>query len=489
MMKQQANSGTLVEELARKRAEVDILRQISLEINSTLNLEEIFDIVLRTMDELFGFHHSIILLPDASGETLYVAASRGYQDSSPGAKVAVGTGIIGVVAKKRKLMRASNLGQQRRYAATIRKQMQEAGRGYELEEIVQLPGLPDAESQIAIPLMIKDRLIGVFSVESSDQKIFSELDEILVTIVANQAASAIHNAQLYAAEEQRRKELTEAHERLKQLNETLEVRVRDRTKELEEANRELRETQAQLVQSGKMASLGMLAAGIAHEINNPIGAIHSNADVQGRTISIIQDAFKNPVLAEQIRENPALSRAFTMLQSTNNVTREATGRIVKILRSLKSFARLDQAELESVNLHEGIDSSLTLLQHLLKDRIKVVKNYAPLPEVRCYASQINQVFMNLLTNAAQAVDGEGTIIITTALEGEEVVVEIADTGSGIAPDHLARVFDPGFTTKGVGVGSGLGLSITYRIIEDHHGSIEVRSEPGKGTAFTVRLPV
>ena len=134
-----------------------------------------------------------------------------------------------------------------------------------------MPGLSDADSQIAIPLLIKDRLIGVFSVESPEQRPFSEHEETLVAIVASQAASAIHNALLYRAEEERRKELAEAHERLKQLNETLEDRVRARTRELEQANRDLRETQSQLVQSSKMASLGMLAAGVAHEINTPIG--------------------------------------------------------------------------------------------------------------------------------------------------------------------------------------------------------------------------
>lgn len=487
-MGQQVNSGLLVEQLARKSEEVRILRQISSELNSTLKLEEIFDIVQRTMDELFGFNHSIILLPDRAGETLTVVACRGYVNQALGATVAVGTGIIGVVAKKRKIMRVNNLSQQRRYVATIRKQMKDAGRAEELTEVVEVPGLPDAESQIAIPLMIKDALIGVFSVESSERRTFSERDEFLVTIVANQAASAIHNAQLYEAEKCRREELAKAHQRLQQLNETLEARVRERTKALEETNRELRETQAQLVQSGKMASLGMLSAGIAHEINTPIGAIHSNADVQSRAIGIIRKAFDLPHLQEQLRETPGLERAFTMLQNTNKSTQDAVSRIVKIVKSLKSFARLDQAELEFVDLHEGIDSTLTLLQHLLKDRIELIKNYGQLPELRCYVSQINQVFMNLLTNAAQAISGRGTITITTRHEGNFAVIEIADTGIGIAPEHLKHIFDPGFTTKGVGVGTGLGLAISYRIVENHRGSIEVQSKPGKGTTFTVRLP-
>ena len=160
-----------------------------------------------------------------------------------------------------------------------------------------------------------------------------------------------------------------------------------------------------------------------------------------------------------------------------------------MVQSLSSFARLDQAELELVDLHEGLDSTLTLINHLLKDRIEVVKIYGELPKVQCYASQINQVFANLLTNAAQAIKGTGTITITTRQDGPYALIEVADSGDGIKPEHLGRIFDPGFTTKGVGVGVALGLSTTYRIIENHRGSIDVRSEPGKGTIFTIRLPV
>ena len=324
-----------------------------------------------------------------------------------------------------------------------------------------VPGLPNAECQIAIPLVIKDTLVGVFSVESPEQEPFSDHDELLVTIVANQAASAIQNAQLYAAAERRRAELAAAHGSLKQLNETLEDRVRARTEELEQTNLELRETQAQLVQSDKMASLGMLAAGIAHEINTPIGAIHSNNDIEGRAMDIIRDAMRDPAVEQQLREHPKLHRALEAIENTKAVTQQATERVTAIVESLKNFARLDQAELQSVDLHEGIDSTLTLLQHLIKDRIEVVRHYGTLPEVACYASQLNQVFMNILTNAVQAIDDTGKIAVTTHPDGGDAVVEIADTGRGIPPEQLEHVFDPGFTTKGVGVGVGLGLSIAW----------------------------
>jgi signal transduction histidine kinase len=478
----------LAEKLAQKLAEVQLLRRIALDINSTLDLDQIYDIVLHTMDEFFGFHHSIVLLLE-DDHRLRVVASHGYEHPILGGTVAVGTGVIGTVAKRRRLMRVHNLRRQRAYFSSIRSQIEEAGRGGELGEIGPLPGLADADSQIAIPLLIKDRLIGVFSVESPEQKPFSEHDETLVAIVASQAASAIHNALLYRAEEERRKELAEAHERLKQLNETLEDRVRARTRELEQANRELRETQSQLVQSSKMASLGMLAAGVAHEINTPVGAIHSNADVERRAVNVIRGILQDPLINAKLGHQPRLDQALDIFCDMNRVTLEATQRVTKIVQSLKSFARLDQPELELVDLHEGLESTLTLLEHLMQDRIKIIKNYGDLPKVQCYASQINQVFANVLTNATQAIQEAGSITITTRQDGPCVLIQVADTGVGITAEHLDRIFDPGFTTKGVGVGIGLGLSITYRIIENHQGSVHVQSELGKGTTFTIRLPI
>ena len=489
MVKKQPTIDDLVEELAQKSAEIRTLQQVSSDINSTLDLEDIYNIVLRTMDELFGFHHALILLLDDSTETMTVVASRGYEDETLGGKVAVGTGFIGVVARKRRLMRVSNLGQQRGYIAAIRKQMEDAGRADELGETTQVPGLPNVESQIAVPLMIKDTLIGVFSVESAEQKVYSERDETLVTIVANQAASAIHNARLVRAAEQRRRELAEAHENLKRLNETLEERVRARTAELERANRELRETQAQLVQSGKMASLGGLVAGVAHEINTPIGSISANADLVRRAVDIVKQRIEANAATSELAEDEKLHKAVETLQQASETELLACKRISSIVKSLRNFARLDESDEKRVDLHEGIDSTLTLLRHELDKRIEVVKHYGDLPSVLCYPSQLNQVFMNLLANAIFAIEDRGTITITTAREGDSVVLRFADTGVGIPPEDLERIFDPGFTTKGVGIGTGLGLSICYRIVQDHHGTIDVTSDLGQGTVFTVRLSI
>lgn len=257
--------------------------------------------------------------------------------------------------------------------------------------------------------------------------------------------------------------------------------------ELESALRELKETQAALVQSEKMASLGHLVAGVAHEINTPVGSINSNADVTSRALAKVRGRLGAAVPG--LREDQELSKALDLLEDVSRVNKTACERIVKIVLSLRSFARLDEAERKSADLIEGIESTLTLLHHELKKRIEVVRDYGPIPNVICSPNQLNQVFMNVLVNAAHAIEGRGTITIRTHSREGGVLVSFTDTGRGIPATVLPRIFDPGFTTKGVGVGSGLGLAICYRILKDHGGRIEVASEPDKGTTFTVFLPV
>jgi transcriptional regulator with GAF, ATPase, and Fis domain len=221
-------------DLARKTAEFHVLQRVSAEINSTLDLDEICDVALRTMDELFEFHHAIILLLEPDGASLTVVASRGYESQATGGRVPVGTGVIGMVAQKRRMMHVNNLGQQRAYAAAQRRETIRSARSADLGEVIPVPGLSNAESQIAIPLLIRDQLIGVFSIETPVPRSFGEHERDLVSIVANQIASAIHNASLY--EERRR-----AADALLEANASLEARVSERTAALE---RELRVAEA-----------------------------------------------------------------------------------------------------------------------------------------------------------------------------------------------------------------------------------------------------
>jgi two-component system NtrC family sensor kinase len=265
----------------------------------------------------------------------------------------------------------------------------------------------------------------------------------------------------------------------------LEKRIELEEQRVEERTRELTAKQAQLMQAEKMAVLGQLVAGVAHEINTPLGAIKSNTDTLMRSLDKLAALGDDP--SEQ-----AAARRLKFLDTgrqVNAVNVQAIERIVAIVNTLRQFARLDQAEVGTVDLHEAIDNTLTLVQHQLKHRVEVKKLYGDLPPVECLPDQLNQVFMNLLVNAGQSIDGKGTITITTWIEGQTVGIEFRDSGKGIPREQLGRIFDPGFTTKGVGVGTGLGLSIVQRIVDEHHGRIEVESEPGRGTAFRLFVPV
>jgi signal transduction histidine kinase len=247
------------------------------------------------------------------------------------------------------------------------------------------------------------------------------------------------------------------------------------------------ETKTQLVEDEKITSMGLLVAGVTHEINTPVGAIHSNNDVLSRAVQKMRKllAGTGPSETRQVKE---LNRILDIVEETCRSNRIATERIMSIIRSLKNFARLDEAERKRVNIHEGLDSALTLVQHKLKNRIRVVRQYGDLPEIDCFPNHLNQVFMNILLNAAYAIEDRGTITITTSKQDDSVRIAISDTGTGISEENLSKIFEPGFTTKGAGVGTGLGLSLCNKIVRDHHGKIEVESS-NKGSTFIIVLPL
>ena len=254
-----------------------------------------------------------------------------------------------------------------------------------------------------------------------------------------------------------------------------------------EKHKLLLESQAQLLQAEKMAALGSLVAGVAHEINTPLGSINSNNDIFALTFQKVQPYLKSQLKPEGTNEE--LEGIIEIVDDAIRTNRMACERIVKIVRSLRNFARLDEAERKKVNIHDGIESTLTLVAHELKRRINVVKEFGAVREIECYPNQLNQVFMNMLVNASQAIEGEGEIRIRTWEEDETVRIAISDNGKGIPPEFQSKVFDPGFTTKQAGLGTGLGLSICLKIIQDHGGRIELESEAGRGTTFTIVLPI
>jgi two-component system, NtrC family, sensor kinase len=299
---------------------------------------------------------------------------------------------------------------------------------------------------------------------------------------------------VHAEQELRRRteQLTDANERLRQ------------------ANRKIQEAQGRLVHSEKLAALGTLAAGMAHEINNPLAFATNNMAVLGRDLAILLDIVRRYEQAWPIldRADPEAARAITQVRDeadlpylVENVprlidsTRRGLGRVAQIVKNLRGFAQLDRAEVGEIDVNESIDQGLGLLGDFLSRlRIEVVRDYAALPPIECAPANLNQVFLNLLMNAMQAIEATGRptgrIVIRTSLADDgQVLVEVADDGSGIRPEILPRIFDPFFTTRAIGQGSGLGLSLGHGIVADQGGSIEVESTVGVGTTFRVRLPI
>lgn len=279
-----------------------------------------------------------------------------------------------------------------------------------------------------------------------------------------------------------------------ELAETL-ARQEKLLKRLEEANN-------QLLQSEKMASIGQLAAGIAHELNNPIGFVHSNLGTLAgylHDIMAIIDAYddearkahgQRPAALQKLREDRDFDFVRDDIVKLLDESRDGLGRVRKIVQDLKTFSRVGEQEWLSADLHQGLDSTLNIVWNELKYKCQVVRDYGDIPPVYCLISQLNQVFMNLLVNAGHAIEQKGTITIRTRpLPDDQVCVEISDTGSGIPADRITRIFEPFFTTKPVGQGTGLGLSVSYNIIRRHHGNIEVDSTPGVGSTFRITLPV
>ncbi len=264
--------------------------------------------------------------------------------------------------------------------------------------------------------------------------------------------------------------------------------IAQKAEELEELNLNLRKTQAQLVQSEKMAALGNLIKGVAHEINTPMGAVNSMHNTLYRAIDKLKGYMGSRPLEDQ-KLRGDIDRILRAIDESKEVIQSGTDRVVNIVKRLRSFVHLDEAELKSVDIHEGIEDTLALVQHELKDHIKVLKNYGEIPPITCYPRQLNQVFLNVILNSIQAIDGEGTITITTYRKNDFVHLSIADDGVGIPKENINKVFDPGFTTRGVGVGTGLGLSICYKIIKNHGGEIRLESELGKGSNITIVLPL
>ncbi|ARU32945.1 hypothetical protein CAP31_11250 [Sulfuriferula sp. AH1] len=339
---------------------------------------------------------------------------------------------------------------------------------------------------LAAPLWVNGRSVGIiFLIDKADGTFFNKDDLSIFEHLLPDILRVLERIELLRALEQSNRSLHA--EQLKQ-----QVLI----KKLESA-------QGQLLQSEKMASIGQLAAGVAHEINNPIGYVYSNLSTLEKYLEDIFRIMDDYEIAESlISDNDVLSRLQAAKESLDfkflkedlpalmNESKEGITRVKKIVQDLKDFSHSDATEeWRFVDILEGINSTLNIVNNEIKYKAEVIKKYDLIPEVECLSSQLNQVFMNLLVNAAHAIEERGVITIRTGRVDDEVWIEVADTGIGIAQENMKRIFDPFFTTKPVGKGTGLGLSLSYGIVQKHHGRIEVQSKVGAGTAFRVCLPI
>ncbi len=259
--------------------------------------------------------------------------------------------------------------------------------------------------------------------------------------------------------------------------------------ELEAAKEQLHQTQAQLIHSEKMATIGMLVAGVAHEINSPIGAVGSMHATLVKALDKLKCSLTCNGADNTILNDPNVAATLTIIDDANRVIANGALRVTAIVRRLRSFARIDEAERTVANINEGIEDTLTLIEHEIKHKIRVTKQFGEIPSILCYPGQLNQVFLNLLVNSRQAMENGGEITITTGVTNSCIRIDFADTGKGIPPELLDKIFEPGFTTKQVGVGTGLGLFIVKSIVQAHGGVISVTSEVNKGTTFTIFIPI
>jgi two-component system, NtrC family, sensor kinase len=349
-----------------------------------------------------------------------------------------------------------------------------------------------------------------FTFEREFQVLADEKERYRIYLVAYSAALLVFLGWVGLQLRVSYRKIAQVNVQLVTANETLERRVEERTHELSGTLKKLKESQLLLVQSEKMSSLGQMVAGITHEINTPLAYVKSSLElVQNKLpeMSELIDSLEQllRMLAAGTTAEQELNAQFSHVSSLADALREhetvkelgsmlgdglhGIEQITEIVTSLKNFSRIDRSKVSRFSLNEGLDSALVIARNLVKTKT-VIKNYGDIPPVECSPSQINQVFLNLITNAAQAIpDKSGTITLRTSRSGDQVKVEVADNGHGIPKDVLPKIFDPFFTTKEIGQGTGLGLSIAYKIVSEHGGKISVRSELDKGTVFTVLLPL
>lgn len=423
------------------------VREISEAMVSMLSLEEIGDRILAALTDTMGVSRAMVLLFDENDRVLRPSAWRGDWDPQD-----IETEIPSDHPIWKQLwMRREELAREDFDDDPDAEKRELCWDVYDTLEV-----------ELLVPILFGVDLLGVIAVgrKVSGERLATD-DRQLLRTLANQSSIAIENAK--------------AFDEIAKLNESLEMRVEERT-------RELQETQTQLMQSEKLKSLGQLVAGVAHELNNPIGFVHAN-------LQLIDEFVDKAAAARDAGRSEDADRHREAIKKLLARSREGTERVKQIVQDLRTFSRMDQADLQMAQLTDEIDRTLALMEPRFKGTIEVVKDYEPLPEVRCFPGQLNQVFLNLLMNACDVLEDGGTITVRTRSTPNGVRLEFEDSGPGIPPEVQTRIFDPFFTTKEVGKGTGLGLSLSHGIIERHGGRIQIVSAPGEGATFRIDLPL
>jgi len=345
---------------------------------------------------------------------------------------------------------------------------------------------------ILIPIRRYQELYAVIGIRMEHAEFALNREDLqLLMPIANQMAVAIENNNYIRESEEFVKQLTEAKTReiyLRQLEET-NRQLDQKNAELLRLFKELQEKESQLVHSEKMASLGQLVAGISHELNNPISFIYANSQALNEYISGMEQLWLELKLQENAPASMAFQSIIAELRSIIADTINGSRSVKDLVLHLKNFSRLDQAEWKEAHVVVGLESSLRILQHQTHDGIEIIRDYQDDPAIYCNPGQLNQVFLNLLSNAVQAIPSKGIIKIRTRTVGDKLEIRIEDTGTGIPAEIRSKIFDPFFTTKDISKGTGLGLTISFAIIQKHNGTINVESEEGKGSCFTIQLPL
>ena len=372
-------------------------------------------------------------------------------------------------------------------------------------KLKQLVGSPVGEHAAALATAAQD-MYTIAATRIEQARLMLAVYAVVLLLAVGFIALRLHGSY---------RQINAANADLAVLNESLEQRVTTRTEELSGTLADLKESQVQLVQAEKMSSLGQLVAGISHEINTPLLYLANNAELIRERLEPLRDFISASVAAFSIKSEDFAERAEyqakfvgalrdvkvilrdheldAAIEEIQDLTRDSIaglGELTEMAQSLKDFSRLDRAPIASFDVNAGIDKTLVIAKNIVKHKATISKFYGELPEIECSPSQINQVFLNIITNAAQAIETQGEIVIETKLyDPEHVAIRISDTGCGIPEENLSKIRDPFFTTKEVGTGTGLGLSIVDEIVRSHYGELQVESVVGKGSAFTVILPI